>query len=700
VVYGAPTAQPGQGQGQGAAPGSGVGLADRPPGLDAPPAHPGDASTDAGAPPAPDRPQVELPYVAGFDGLRAIGLVVMLAYHHGVAAARGGIFTVSMFFTLSGYLIATLALGEWARTGRMSLARFWERRARRLLPAALATVVGIVALQHWFEVGSTPRFTGDLLGALAYVANWRMAYSGGDYAATFTLEAPVQHFWSLAVEEQFYLAFPLLFVGLLALARGRWRAAGVAFAVGAAASFAAAWWTAGRHGNSGVAYYATYTRASEILVGVALAFAVVTRPARRFLASEAGVRTVRVLGFVGVVGLLWLWHTVGLADDAVFRGATALNAGLTGLVILACTSPRLGATARVLGLWPLRNLGKISYAVYLFHWPLFLLLDEDRTGLDFWPLFFVRVGATVALAVVSYHLLEAPFRARGGLLRTRARLAGFLAVPAAAIVALVLVVPVHPPETIDLTATGDEGPAFPDVVTPAGGAEPDARVLLVGDSVTWSLFGGFVTWNEANPDHQFHVDNYRAIGCPVAEAGQLRALGEVTQPNRACRRFRELLPAMLNRADYDAIVVNMGHADLADRVVDGEWRRFGDPRFDGWFEDQLGGMADILAAEGAPVLWASTTQAFMTRADDPSRGPESYVDNDPERAERLNEILVDTLANRPNFHLLDVAGWIRTIPGGQANPEYRADGVHYTVRGADELAAWMAPQILLEAGLG
>ena len=197
------------------------------------------------------KPEVSLPYVAGFDGLRALGLLVMLAYHHGVSAARGGIFTVSMFFTLSGYLIATLALGEWARSDRLSLARFWERRARRLLPAALATVVGVVALQRLYEVGSSPRFTGDVLGALGYVANWRMAYSGGDYAATFTLEAPVQHFWSLAVEEQFYLAFPLLFVGLLAVTRGRWRVVGAVFAAGAAASFAAAWWSASRHGNSG-----------------------------------------------------------------------------------------------------------------------------------------------------------------------------------------------------------------------------------------------------------------------------------------------------------------------------------------------------------------------------------------------------------------------------------------------------------------
>jgi peptidoglycan/LPS O-acetylase OafA/YrhL len=657
------------------------------------------AATDSG------KPEVSLPYIAGFDGLRALGLLVMLAYHHGVSAARGGIFTVSMFFTLSGYLIATLALGEWARSDRLSLARFWERRARRLLPAALATVVGVVALQWLFEVGSSPRFTGDVLGALGYVANWRMAYSGGDYAATFTLEAPVQHFWSLAVEEQFYLAFPLLFIGLLAVTRGRWRVVGAVFAAGAAASFAAAWWSASRHGNSGITYYATYTRASEILVGVALAFAVVTRPARRALSNPAGVRLVRALGVIGVVGLLWLWHSVGLADRAVFHGATALNAGLTSLVILACTSARPGLAARGLGVWPLRNLGKISYAVYLFHWPLFLLLDHERTGLGFWPLFVVRVAVTVGVSVVSYHLLEAPFRsrrprsgrARAALGSSRPRLVAILALPAAAVVALVLVVPVHQADTVDFASlSGDDGPAFPDVVLPVGGQPPAARVLLLGDSVTWSLYGGFRTWNETHAAEQFHVDNFRAIGCPVAEAGTLRTLGRVTEPNLACQRFRRLLPAMLNRADYDAIVVNMGHADLADRPLEGRWRHLGQPAFDQWFAGQMGDLADVLATERAPVFWASTTHPRMLRADDPSRPWSSYVDNDPARADRLNEILADVVGSRPGFRILDVAGWLRDV-GGEDGPDYRADGVHYTIRGADELAAWMAPELLAAA---
>src|SRR5690606_22586285 len=124
----------------------------------------------------------------------------------------GALFTVSMFFTLSGYLIATLMLAEWGRTGRVSLARFWERRARRLLPAAFAAVAFVAVLEWWFGVGGGPRFRGDLLSALGYVAHLRLASSGTAYAANFAVGSPGQPFWSPAIEVQFYLTCPLLLV--------------------------------------------------------------------------------------------------------------------------------------------------------------------------------------------------------------------------------------------------------------------------------------------------------------------------------------------------------------------------------------------------------------------------------------------------------------------------------------------------------
>jgi peptidoglycan/LPS O-acetylase OafA/YrhL len=649
-------------------------------------------------------PRVGLGYVAGFDGLRALGLVTILAYHHGYAAARGGIFTVSMFFTLSGFLIASLALVERSRTGGFSMRAFWERRARRLLPAAMVAVVLVVALQAAAGVGSGTRFRADLLGALGYVANWRLAYSGGDYAAAFTIEAPVQHFWSLAVEEQFYLVFPLVFVGMLAAFRGRWRRVGAVLGVGAALSFVVAWVMASAHGNSGITYYATYTRASEILVGVALAFAVHTRPARRALAAPAGVAAVRVAGVVGVIGLGVLWHTVGLLDPFVFHGGTVLNAALTSLVIVACVQAVPGVAARVLGVWPLRNLGKISYGVYLYHWPLFLWLDHERTGLSDGVLFVVRVALVIAVATVSYHLVEVPFRRVGGAWTTR-RLAGVLALPALAVVAIVMAVPLREPEVIDLAAMStEEGPLFLDPVVPvappgaaAGPEAPPAdpaRVLLVGDSVSWTMLGGLLTWNEQN-DRQVHVDSYRAIGCTLAEAGTVRSLGKIEHPIQPCLDFRRGLGPTLEARDYDAIVVAMGHKDLSDRQIDGDaWRHFGDPVFDEWWRDQADELAGILAAEEVPVLWATAPVTNLDRPEDPSRGPEDYPDNDRARADRLNGILRDVVGGHDGMSIVDVHGWLHAMPGGETDPDLRVDGVHWSMAGSNALAEWLVPQVL------
>jgi peptidoglycan/LPS O-acetylase OafA/YrhL len=642
-----------------------------------------------------------MPYTPGFDGLRAYGLLMMLAYHHGIAGARGGIFTVSMFFTLSGYLIATLALAEWSKSDRLSMRKFWERRARRLLPAAFVTVAGVVALQWFFEVGAGDRFRGDVLGALGYVANWRMAYSGGDYAAAFTIEAPVQHFWSLAVEEQFYLAFPLLFVGLLAVTRGRWRIVGAVFALGAVASFAAAWITASNQGsNSGLAYYATYTRASEILVGVALAFLVVTRPVQRFLRSTAGIRAARAGGLVGLAGLTWLWTQVGLKDPFVFHGATALNASFTGLVILACVSPSLGLVAKGLGIWPLRNLGKVSYAVYLFHWPLFLLFDQERTGLGYRELFVFRVGLTIALAVVSYHLLESPFRFKVAR-RSLPRLAGVLGIACAAVLALVALVPVHEAETISFTSNGNEGPVQRgEVAAPKGDVALATRVLVVGDSVSWSMLGGLDTWNDEHDDQQLLVESYRAIACTLGDAAPVNSLGAVEQPSSDCRHFRPMLPGFLAANDFDAIVVTMGGKDLSERRLEGRWRHFGDPVFDEWFRGEVDEVADILAAEGVPVLWTTWPHVEIAPANDPSTRWQDIDDNDPARVDRLNRIVAEELDGRPRFDVVDVGGWLQSLPGGEGNRDYRADGVHFTVEGSKRLGRWLVPQILDAVSLG
>jgi peptidoglycan/LPS O-acetylase OafA/YrhL len=644
---------------------------------------------------APARPRR---YMPGLDGMRGVAMAAMLLYHHGVTFVSGAMFTVSTFFTLSGFLIATVVLGEHARTGRVSLPKFFEQRARRLLPAALAAIVLVVGLQYLFKVGSGPKFRGDLLAGVGYMTNWRLAASGSSYGALFQSEAPTQHFWSLAIEEQFYLAFPILLLTALWIGRKRLAVAGGLLAAAAAAAFAAAWVNASAHGNTGVTYYATYTRAGEILAGVALALIVATGPVKRLLDSRPGVVVTAVLGVAGIAGWFWLWHTIALNDPASFHGGVELNTLFTGLVILACISRRAGPAAHALSFTPVREFGKLSYGVYLYHWPLFLLLTTELTGLGSRPLFAVRVAATLAVAIASYHYLESPIRFR--MKMPRLRLAAGMALAVAAVVALIVTVPVHESDQVDLAAAQSataDSPLVVDQATPQNGAATSANILLVGDSVVWSTLTGWDEWN-ASHSSQVHVDAYFSVACTLGQAsGPVRSLGVLEQPYDTCIHFRDDLPAALGQAKYDAIVVLMGNKDMSERQLDGEWRHLGDPVFDTWLRPQVDSLADILATEGVPVLWMKVPQLEIARANDPTSHPDMYADNDPARMARLNQIVSGELEGRPNFRFVDLPAWLRTQPGGELGPT-RIDGIHFSVPGAAAFTSWMVPQILDIAG--
>jgi peptidoglycan/LPS O-acetylase OafA/YrhL len=377
-----------------------------------------------------------LGYMPGLDGIRALALLAVMALHQTFRFAPGGFLGVSTFFTLSGFLIALLAIGEQNRTHHFRLGRFWERRARRLLPAVMVTLLVVVLLQWALKTGSSPAFKGDVLASLGYAANWRFAGT----SSGVSLLGPVGHMWSLAIEEQFYLVFPLVFVGVTALV-GTGRRAGALFAGLAVASFASAWaLTTGDHGR--FAYYATFTRAGELLVGVVLAYVLAgTEPGRLAVPrGRWGRAATQVGGVVGLAGLLWLWHQTTLDTPRLFHGITALEAGFSALLILAAVTG--GVVAGALSFTPLRLLGRISYGGYLLHWPIFLWLNEARTGIDNqWLLFALRLAVTGVAATLSYFLVEAPirFRWKVGI----PRLAAGLALSGAAVAAIVLAVPVH-----------------------------------------------------------------------------------------------------------------------------------------------------------------------------------------------------------------------------------------------------------------
>jgi peptidoglycan/LPS O-acetylase OafA/YrhL/lysophospholipase L1-like esterase len=381
-------------------------------------------------------------YMPGLDGVRAIAVLAVIAFHEQLGWAPGGLLGVGVFFTLSGYLITDLLLGQWSVRGRVQLADFWMRRARRLLPALFVMLAVVTA---WVTLADPARLSG-LRGAVAaaatYSSNWYLIIQNQSYFARFAPPAPLDHLWSLAVEEQFYLAWPwLLLLGLLCLrARGR-RPRGVRADEGVRAgrdipgrqTRPVGWLalpTLALAAAAGVATFALYhpgldptrvyegtdTRALGLLVGAALAMA---WPSRRPAPSARAASVLLDLG--GVAGLaviaLLIWRT-GQYSPFIYRGGLIVLSVATAAVLAAAACP--GAwTGRALGWEPLRWLGVRSYGIYLWHYPI-IVLTSPANSTENLTRAALQTAATIAVAALSWRFVEEPIR-HGALARLWAR---------------------------------------------------------------------------------------------------------------------------------------------------------------------------------------------------------------------------------------------------------------------------------------
>jgi peptidoglycan/LPS O-acetylase OafA/YrhL len=417
-----------------------------------------------------------LPHVPGLNGLRGLAVAAVLLFHAGLTWIPGGQLGVTVFFTLSGFLITSLLLLEKHRTGAIALRTFWGRRARRLVPAMLVCFALIAVV---VRLSATPASSGigwDAIAAATWTANWRFVLHHQQYADLFSLPSPFQHFWSLAVEEQFYVLFPLLAVAVLGRRATRLRtgrlAALLTALVAVSSCQAARLYEAGQ--GLGHAYYGTDARMAEILVGSLLALALV----RSHGLHAVGIRARRALDGLALVGLGVIGFacaTVGTQSAALYRGVLLGVALSTAAVIAAAVQPG-SWTGKALSLRPLVGLGVISYGVYLFHWPLFLLLTESSTGFDGPALFALRIGSTLALATLSYVAIEAPIRQ--GRLRPPVAVVSWGIGATAGVAAVVLAAGVLVPaasEAADTPVTTAAAPVTPSRAASAGPASPSAR---------------------------------------------------------------------------------------------------------------------------------------------------------------------------------------------------------------------------------
>jgi peptidoglycan/LPS O-acetylase OafA/YrhL len=383
----------------------------------------------------PGTPEVRLPYSPGLDGLRAFAVIAVLLYHADLAWMPGGFLGVEVFFVISGYLITALLLAEWRQRGRIDLKTFWLRRARRLLPALYVLLVVTLAFAVVYLPGEVAGLRGDVLAAFGYVTNWYLIFGQESYFEAVGRPSLLQHLWSLAVEEQFYLIWPPILVLGLWIGATRLRPRRVLrvalFGALASAVAMALLYTPGVDPSR--IYYGTDTRATGLLCGAALAF--LWSPGEKNRPLEARHRRLKlagrgrfrrrwgwtapllldILGFAALGGLVWFCLHLGEFQPFLYMGGFALVGLATTATLMAVVHPYTLIGARLLGSAPLRWIGVRSYGIYLWHWPVFMVtrpeLDVPFDGL---PLLALRLTATIILADLSYRYIEKPIR-RGAL---------------------------------------------------------------------------------------------------------------------------------------------------------------------------------------------------------------------------------------------------------------------------------------------
>jgi len=622
-----------------------------------------------GSGPEMARSSKSLPHIPALDGLRGLAVLGILFFHAG--HLRGGWLGVDLFFVLSGFLITSLLLNEFEGRRDISLRKFWGRRARRLFPALLLTLFGVALYAvGWAAPSEFAQIRRDGFATLLYVANWSAIYQGYDYWDLFTLPSPLEHCWSLAIEEQLYLLWPPVVLFTLRVTGGSRR---VLLSVALTIAFLSAAWMAFLFepgADTARVYFGTDTRCFALMLGAALS--AVIRPVAEGGTQPPSAWAFDWLGLAALAGLGWAWASLSGNDPLVYRGGLFVLALAAAATIAAIVLAPRGRTARLLGLAPLRALGTISYGVYLWHWPLYVLLDAERTGLGGGWLTLARIASSFAIATASYWLLERPIR-RGALTASAA-----LGLGAASTAALSLAL---------VVAT----PPQPDVALPTPSADDRAvDVLLVGDSVAMLLAGAFE--REAR-SREWTATTQAMVGCTQLESSGLRTVNGEIYPMSICKPFRRKWRAWAAKHSPRLVVLLDGWPGGGMREVAGGWHTPCDAEYlIAYANDLERTIAFLRKREIEPVLVTAPPprtedvgDAFVGIA-----GLDRMV-LDGTTTQCQND-LRKRVASRANVPILDMASWV--CPGGECvkkmgGVRLRRDGVHFRGKGAVLASRWL-----------
>jgi peptidoglycan/LPS O-acetylase OafA/YrhL len=616
-----------------------------------------------------------IPHISALDGARGLAVAGVLLFHGGHLV--GGYLGVDFFFTLSGFLITSLLLAESTRTGSIGLGGFWARRARRLLPA-LAVLMAGVALYSiaYAKPTELSQIRGDAFATLGYVANWHQIFSHQSYFALFSAPSPLNHTWSLAIEEQFYVIWPLVFVALLARFKRTAPKAVLVTSLALAGVSSVLMIVLYDPANTNRVYFGTDTRSAAILFGAALAaslaiYGPVTKRSAR-IALEAG-------GLSGAAVLAIAWIRLDGQSSTLYHGGFLVCGLAATAIIAAAVHPERGPVARVLSLRPLCGLGLISYGVYLYHWPIDVFLDQQRAGIRGWPLFVVQTAVTLAVAVASYRIVEQPIR--HGKLST-VQLQKLTPALAVALVLALFVATTGASSPGPTIPASDRGKIFAAVVARQDAAPGAQRIMIVGNSVAALLGPGFQRLR-ANPP--LAVFNAAVLGCIFPP--------EILRPPASIEGVQvDLVPC---HPSWEAGAVKAFRPNLVFWImptrgsIGGTYRGHrmegcASPGFDSLFERSLRREITRLGAYGAKVV--VTTAAYSRRIG---------VINDPAEDDCENQ-LRRVVAKASGAELVDLFSFV--CPHGQCRVKVngvtlRPDGLHYEGPGAELVARWLLDQV-------
>ena len=613
--------------------------------------------------------ELTLSYIPELDGLRGIAVLGVLVFHLGLI--DGGYLGVDLFFVLSGYLITTLLIHEKETSGSISLQRFWIRRVRRLLPALLLFLITIgLLVQIYSEASSFIRIRNDLLATLLYVANWRSIFAEHDYWALFSSSSPLSHTWSLAIEEQFYLFWPVVVVWSFSISKTPLNLLkNIAIYGGFLSVFLLVYLYLNNNDAMSRVYYGTDTRISAILFGAALSL---------YLAKSKNLRIEPI-----IIPHLVIWIAIGyltlswflLAGDnpLLYKGGLLLSSVSVVVVIFAIIQKRSILLNKVLAFSPLRFVGLISYGLYLWHYPIFLFIDEHYSWITFYWSLCVKIVLTFIIAIASYYLLEQPIRNRQWSPRTNVLLLLFACTSLLAeyyfVTRNAVILPLQTNfMSINLDKKFDNS---------------ERRMLIVGDSVAVNLASGISKFSD-NSTESLNV--FGVTGCGILGNVDVKQNSGRVVSISNCDHIRSNWKQKLQTFKPDVVILMYG-GPMTERLINDIWSHPCDSNFNKAYREQLTSAVKLLSSEGAVVILPTIAYSTIT-----SNVNKAFH----QRMDCINEIFRDVSASNERAVIIELGNFI--CPSNLCRTKIdgiilRKDGLHYSDEGAVLIYKWLTNQV-------